>query len=215
MTTLSARAVLLDMDGTLVDSDAVVERLIGEWARRHGLDVDRVVRLSHGRQGHEVMAELLPDRPMEQNHIENRELLARETVETDGIVAIPGAAALLTALADVPHALVTSATLALARARMRAAGLGVPAVAVTADDVTESKPSPEGFLRAARLLGVPGSECVVFEDSRAGVAAGRAAGATVVGVGAASADYGADHVVNDLTDVTVGDDSLSIHLLDR
>lgn len=213
--TIPATAVLLDMDGTLVDSDAVVERLMGRWAAAHGLDVASVLRISHGRQGHEVMAELLPDRPMEQNLVENRELLAAEISETDGIVAIGGAADILAALADVPHALVTSATLPLARARMEAAGLRVPRIAVTADDVTESKPSPAGFLRAAALLGVDPTECVVFEDSRAGIAAGHAAGATVIGVGAAAAEYGPDHVVADLRSTRVEHDPLRIGLFDR
>ena len=215
MVTIPAHAILLDMDGTLVDSDAVVDRLMGRWASAHGLDVDTVLRMSHGRQGHEVMAELLPDRPAEENLADNDELLAAEISDTDGIVEIPGAARLLAAIADVPHALVTSATLPLARARMQSAGLVVPAVAVTADDVTESKPSPAGFLRAAELLDVDPTECVVFEDSRAGIAAGLAAGATVIGVGAAAADYGPDHVVADLTSVNFDGESLRIHPIGR
>ncbi|MCF8611009.1 HAD-IA family hydrolase [Gordonia sp. HY285] len=212
---IPVRAVLLDMDGTLVDSDAVVERLMGRWAAAHGLDVDSVLRISHGRQGHEVMAEFLPDRPMAENLADNEEMLAAEISETDGIVAIAGAAELLDVLADVPHALVTSATLPLARARMGAAGLAVPAVAVTADDITESKPSPCGFLHAAALLGVDPTQCVVIEDSGAGIAAGRAAGATVVGVGAASAAHGPDYVVDDLTAVTVDREPLRVRLVDR
>lgn len=215
MVTIAARAVLLDMDGTLVDSDAVVERLMGRWASSHGLDVDTVLRTAHGRQGHEVMAELLPNRPMAQNLAENDELLKAEISETEGIVEVPGAAEFLAALVDVPHGLVTSATSALAQARMTAAGLPVPDVAVTADDVSESKPNPRGFLRAAQLLDVDPGQCVVFEDSRAGIAAGRAAGATVVGVGEAAAAYGPDYAVGDLTSVTVDGAPLRIHLHDR
>ncbi|MCF8569460.1 HAD-IA family hydrolase [Gordonia sp. HY002] len=215
MLTIPAHAILLDMDGTLVDSDAVVDRLMGRWASAHGLDVDTVLRMSHGRQGHEVMAELLPDRPAEENLADNEELLAAEISDTDGIVEIPGAARLLAALVDVPHALVTSATLPLAQARMTAAGLVVPDVAVTADDVTESKPSPRGFLRAAEILGVDPTRCVVFEDSRAGIAAGLAAGATVIGVGEDVAGYGADHTVADLTSVHFDGESVQIHLIDR
>ncbi|WP_420040317.1 HAD-IA family hydrolase [Gordonia sp. MP11Mi] len=211
---IPVRAVLLDMDGTLVDSAAVVERLMGRWAAAHGLPVDTVLKISHGRQGHEVMAELLPDRPMAENLADNADLLAAEISETDGIVAIAGAADLLAALADVPHALVTSATLPLALARMSAARLAVPEVSVTADDTTESKPSPRGFLHAAALLGVDPTQCVVFEDSGAGIAAGRAAGATVIGVGAASATHGPDYVVDDLTSVTVDHEPLQVCLID-
>ena len=205
---LTARALLLDMDGTLVDSTPVVNRIWSDWALAHGVDVDAVVRAAHGRQGHDVMAEFLPDRPHADNLRQNDEMLAREVAETDGIVEIPGAAAFLASLAAVPHALVTSANVPLAAARMSAAGLAVPAVAVTADDVAESKPAPEGFLKAAAILGVDPADCVVFEDSHAGVAAARAAGMRVIGVGAAAGFHNPDHLVADLTGVAVarGDD---------
>lgn len=88
---LPARALLLDMDGTLVNSDASVERIWRRWAERHGLDGDEVMKVVHGRQGYASMALLLPDRPMEQNYAENARLLAEETADTEGVVAIPGA----------------------------------------------------------------------------------------------------------------------------
>ena len=183
MRTVRAAAVLLDMDGTLVDSTAVVERLWTQWSVDHGVDPARTLAIIHGRQGQESMALLLPDRPREVNIAENRELLARETAELDGVVAIDGAAQLLADLEGLPHALVTSATDALARARMGVSGLRVPAVTVMAENVTASKPDPEGFLAAARALGVEAAECVVVEDSANGVAAGLAAGMQVIGIG--------------------------------
>ncbi|MEZ0091898.1 HAD-IA family hydrolase [Streptacidiphilus sp. EB129] len=201
--TLTGRALLLDMDGTLVDSGAVVARVWGRWADQHGLDIDEVLQVVHGRQGHASMAVLLPGRPMEQNLADNRRMLAEETADTDGIVPIDGADAFLDALAGLPHALVTSADDALARARMGAAGLSLPPVAVTAEHVTRSKPDPEGFHLGARLLGLAPEDCVVFEDSEAGVAAGRAAGMRVVGIGAATHAYGATVTVDDLTQVQV------------
>ncbi|MGF1432207.1 HAD-IA family hydrolase [Kitasatospora sp. LaBMicrA B282] len=182
-TELTVRALLLDMDGTLVNSDAVVERCWRRWAAAHDLDGDHVMSVVHGRQGHLSMAILLPDRPTEQNLAENREMLAAETADTDGVVEVPGAAAFLAALAGHPHALVTSADLALARTRMAAAGLPMPALAVTAESVSASKPDPEGFLKAAAELGVDPADCLVLEDSGAGIAAGRAAGMRVLGVG--------------------------------
>ncbi|MBF0815688.1 HAD family hydrolase [Microbacterium paludicola] len=190
------------MDGTLVDSTAVVERLWLEWTEKQGLDPDAVLALVHGRQATNSMAVLLPDRPVEINLAESREMLARETAETDGVVEIPGAAALLRALKDAPHALVTSADLGLARARMTAAGLDVPEIAVTADDVRASKPHPEGFLRAAEILGITPADCVVFEDSHAGIQAARAAGMRVIGVGAAAVAHDPTHAVADLRQVS-------------
>ncbi|BDZ38999.1 HAD-IA family hydrolase [Microbacterium suwonense] len=162
---IPARAVLLDMDGTLVDSTAVVERLWLEWAQPHGLDPQRVLQVVHGRQGHQSMAILLPERDHAINLAENAEMLAREAADVDGVVAIGGAQQLLSALERHPHAIVTSANVALMTARMEAAGLAVPDLTITAESVTASKPHPEGFLKAASLLGVEPADCVVFEDS--------------------------------------------------
>jgi mannitol-1-/sugar-/sorbitol-6-phosphatase len=202
-TVLTARALLLDMDGTLVDSGPAVQRVWQRWATAHGFDIDTVLRVAHGRQGFATMAELLPDRPMEQNHADNRRMLAEETADTEGVVPIAGAPAFLASLTGLAHALVTSADDALARARMGAAGLELPALAVTAEHVTASKPDPEGFLAGAARLGVAPGDCVVFEDSEAGVAAGLAAGMRVVGVGATAAAHGPTVAVPDLTAVTV------------
>ncbi|MCT9819519.1 HAD-IA family hydrolase [Microbacterium sp. W1N] len=185
--TTSAAALLLDMDGTLVDSHAVVERVWTQWSRDHGIDPERTLSVIHGRQGHESMALLLPERSAAENLAENRELLAAETAQTDGVVAIAGAAALMDDLIGLPHALVTSATVPLAAARMGAAGLRMPDPAITAEDVSASKPDPEGFLLAARRLGVDPAACIVAEDSANGIAAGLAAGMRVIGVGPAAA----------------------------
>lgn len=202
-TTLTARALLLDMDGTIVNSDAVVERCWRAWADEQGLDAEAVMKVVHGRQGYATMAVLLPDRPMELNHADNRRMLAAETADVDGVVPVPGAPAFMAALAALPHALVTSADRGLAEARMGAAGLPMPRVRVTAESVGASKPDPEGFLKGAAHLGFDPADCVVFEDSEAGIAAGKAAGMRVVGVGPRAAAHGPDVAVPDLTHVRV------------
>ncbi|MFF4252216.1 HAD-IA family hydrolase [Streptomyces sp. NPDC001663] len=202
-TVLTARALLLDMDGTLVNSDAVVERIWRRWAERHGLDAGEVMKVVHGRQGYASMAVLLPDRPMEQNLADNARMLAEETADVDGVVAIPGAPEFLASLRGLPHALVTSADVALSAARMAAAGLELPEVRITAESVGASKPDPEGFLKGAAELGVDPKDCIVFEDSAAGIQAGRAAGMRVVGVGARADFHDPDVVVRDLTRVRV------------
>ncbi|MGW7427253.1 HAD-IA family hydrolase [Streptomyces sp. NPDC054813] len=214
-TVLTARALLLDMDGTLVNSDAVVERIWRRWSERHGLDGDEVMKVVHGRQGHASMAVLLPDRPVRQNLVDNARMLTEETADMDGVVEVPGAAAFLASLDGLPHALVTSADVALSTARMAAAGLPLPAVRITAESVGASKPDPEGFLKGAAELGVAAADCVVFEDSGAGIAAGRAAGMRVVGVGARAGVHGPDVVVRDLTGVRVeaaADGSLRVYV---
>ncbi|MFE9438074.1 HAD family hydrolase [Streptomyces sp. NPDC006602] len=212
---LTARALLLDMDGTLVNSDAVVERIWRRWADRQGLAGDEVMKVVHGRQGHASMALLLPGRPMEQNHADNARMLAEETADMDGVVAIPGASRFLASLHGLPHALVTSADVALSTARMAAGGLRLPDVRITAESVGASKPDPEGFLKGAAELGVAPADCVVFEDSGAGIQAGRAAGMRVVGVGPRAGLHGPDALVRDLTEVrveAVGDGTIRLHV---
>lgn len=201
--TIRARAVLLDMDGTLVDSTAVVERLWLAWAEPHGLDREHVLSVVHGRQGHQSMAIMLPERDHAINLRENQEMLATEASDVDGVVEIPGAAALLAALAPFPHAIVTSADVALMNARMGAAELAVPELAVTAERVSASKPDPEGFLLGASLLGVEPADCVVFEDSGAGIQAAHAAGMRVVGIGPHAGAHSPEYHVADLTAVAV------------
>jgi mannitol-1-/sugar-/sorbitol-6-phosphatase len=210
--TIPASAILFDMDGTLVDSSGVVDRVWSEWAVAHGLDPEAVLEVARGRQSHETMAILLPARTAEETHADNLAMVERETSDLEGVVEIVGAGDLLRSLAGTPHALVTSAVGPLARARMETAGLTVPAVAVTAEHVSASKPDPEGFLAAAAALGVAPADCVVFEDSAAGIAAGRSAGMRVVGVGADAARHGADWVVADLSGVRVSIDGDALEI---
>ncbi|KWT59887.1 HAD family hydrolase [Streptomyces albus subsp. albus] len=214
-TPLIARALLLDMDSTIVNSEAVVERCWRRWAAEQGLDADEVLKVVHGRQGWATMAALLPDRPMELNYEDNRRMLEQETADVEGVVPVPGAPAFMAALAQLPHALVTSADRALSDARMGAAGLPMPDVRITAESVSASKPDPEGFLKGAAELGYAPEDCVVFEDSEAGIAAGRAAGMRVVGVGERAAAFGPDVHVRDLREVRVealADGSIALHI---
>ncbi|MFD4835071.1 HAD-IA family hydrolase [Streptomyces uncialis] len=214
-TVLTTRALLLDMDGTLVDSGGPTERVWRRWAAVQGLDGDAVMSVVHGRQGQETMAELLPDRPMEENHRDNARLLAEESADMDGVVPVAGGAEFLASLAAVPYALVTSAPLHLAERRMAAAGLPLPSVRVTAESVGASKPDPEGFLKGAAELGVPAADCVVFEDSEAGIRAGLAAGMQVVGIGPRARAHGPTVQVDDLTRVRVSradDGTVTLHI---
>ncbi|MGW2024305.1 HAD-IA family hydrolase [Streptomyces decoyicus] len=216
-TTLTARALLLDMDSTIVNSEAVVERCWRRWAAEQELDADEVLKVVHGRQGWATMAALLPDRPMELNMADNRRMLAQETSDTDGVVPVPGAPAFMAALATLPHALVTSADIPLSDARMGTAGLPMPAVRITAESVSASKPDPEGFLKGAAELGYAPEDCLVFEDSQAGIEAGRAAGMRVVGVGDRAAAFAPTAQVRDLTGVRVEalpDGMIAVHLTD-
>jgi sugar-phosphatase len=100
--------------------------------------------------------------------------------DVEGIAAIAGVHAFLAALPADRWALVTSAPRELALRRIAAAGLPVPPLMIAAEDVTQGKPAPDCFLLAAARLGVRASDCLVFEDAPAGIAAAEAAGASVL-----------------------------------
>ena len=180
--TVDARAVLCDMDGTLVDSTVVVEQVWSEFAERYGLQVTDVLSTAHGRLTEETVRDHAPD-GFDVRAVSD-ELAAIELVRTAGIVEIPGAGELMRALCLTPAvALVTSAPRELAELRMAVAGVPMPAVSVCAEDVEHGKPDPEGYLKAAHLLGSATNDAVVFEDAEAGIEAALAAGCQVIIVG--------------------------------
>jgi mannitol-1-/sugar-/sorbitol-6-phosphatase len=176
---LSCRAVLFDMDGTLVNSTRVVEHAWGWWAKRHGIPLEAVLSFSHGRPTIATMQHFLPG----WNHTKELDEMARyEETELEGILAVPGAMEVVRALQGHPWAIVTSAWRTLAEARVIAAGLPLPKVIVPVDEIRHGKPDPEGFLCAADRLGVPPEECLVFEDTRPGIEAGLNAGMQVAAI---------------------------------
>ena len=183
-----AEAILCDMDGTLVDSSAVVESMWSSFARDHGMSerFDEIMAYSPGRTGIDTIRRFLPELASEEHDAIHERFAQEEIVRTAGRMAeIPGAAALVTALIDagVPLALVTSAPIELMRVRMQEAGVPIPAVVVSADDVARGKPDPDAYLKAAELLGVPIGSCLVLEDAASGYTAAQRAGAQILLVG--------------------------------
>jgi mannitol-1-/sugar-/sorbitol-6-phosphatase len=167
------------MDGTLVNSTCVVERAWGWWAKRHEIPLEAVLSFSHGRPTIATMEHFLPGWDHAQ---ELEEMDHYEETELEGVVAVPGAMQVVRALQKHPWAIVTSAWRTLALARVTAAAFPIPKVIVSADEIRNGKPDPEGFLRAAELLEVPPEECLVFEDTRPGIDAGMNAGMQVVAI---------------------------------
>ncbi|MFY7065768.1 HAD-IA family hydrolase [Nocardiopsis changdeensis] len=180
-TTVEVEAVLFDMDGTLVDSTAVVEDVWARFATRHGVVLADVLAYSHGRQTKDTLLRFLP--PGHDVDAVAEEIEREETTRTDGITEIPGARRLLELLRGARTAVVTSASRPLAEARLLAAGLPVPEVLVAAEDVAAGKPDPSGYVAAAKRLGVAPDRCLVLEDAEAGILAGLASGAHTLVVG--------------------------------
>jgi mannitol-1-/sugar-/sorbitol-6-phosphatase len=201
MTLIQCGAVLFDMDGVLVDSTPAVARVWTGWARQHGLVPEDVVRQAHGRPSLATIIELLPHGD---HDAENREVERREIEDIADVVALPGALTLLQAIPQNRWAVVTSATRALAKVRLRAAGLPIPKHLVTASELLRGKPFPDPYLKGAEVLGIAPADCIVAEDAASGIRSGKAAGTRVLGLRTTSTDEelltaGADWIADDLS----------------
>ncbi len=202
---LHSDAILFDMDGTLVDSNSVVEAMWADFAATWDLDVAQVLAFSHGTPSIDTLRRFLPsDQDL---HTWLERIGAWEIDHFDDVHPVPGAVELVGALPSHLWAVVTSAIADAARRRLHVTGFPAPSVLVGADDVSRGKPDAEGFVSAAKALGVDPRHCVVFEDSPAGIAAGLAAGCTVVRVGGSTHDEDFDSrviaTVENLEAVTV------------
>lgn len=176
----SYAALLFDMDGTILSSLAAAERIWGAWAARHGVDFEALKHTLHGARASDTIRKLnLPN--VDPEH-EARGIKDAEVADVEGIVPLDGAIDFLATLPPVQWALVTSAPLELAVSRMRAAGIPMPKTAITGESVARGKPAPDCFLLGAERLGVDIRECLIFEDSPAGLAAAHASGADVIAV---------------------------------
>jgi mannitol-1-/sugar-/sorbitol-6-phosphatase len=176
---LHCKAILFDMDGTLLDSSAVIERAWRWWTAKHSIPLEPVMAVQQGRPNKEVLRQFGPQLDIDQ---ESNQFLKFEENDVEGIVPMPGALDAVKVAQQGPWAIVTSADRSLAEVRLKATNIPVPDVFITADAIHHGKPNPECYLLAAQALGVYPVDCVVFEDAVAGVAAGKAAGMRVVGV---------------------------------
>lgn len=186
MTSQFPAAVLVDMDGTLVDTEPYWMSAESELVHSHGGTWTPQDGLTLVGQGLETSAAVLQSRGVALtttqiiDHLTDR-VLAQAKTE---IPWRPGALELLASLhsAGIPLALVTMSMRTLAEHIVQATEKPFFELIVSGDDVENPKPHPEPYLRAADLLGVEITECVAIEDSIPGLASAVASGATVVGV---------------------------------
>ncbi|WP_416260503.1 sugar phosphatase [Gibbsiella quercinecans] len=183
---MECKGFLFDLDGTLVDSLPVVERAWSNWAKGRGLDVQEVLDFIHGKQAITSLRHFMPGASEAEIQREHAVLEQVEAQDTDGVHALPGAAALLARLntLDIPWAIVTSGSVPVATSRLAASGLPRPAVFITAEQVQHGKPEPDPYLLGAERLGLAPQACVVVEDAAAGILSGLAAGCQVIAVNA-------------------------------
>ena len=198
--TLDCQAVLFDLDGVLVDSTSSVLGVLRDWSSSRGVDADALLQASHGRRFVDSLRHVAPhvDATVEAEVLE-----AMVADAASSVSAMPGALDLLRRLPADGWAVVTSASADVALARMRNAGLPVPATLMAADQVAKGKPEPEGYLSAATALGVEPQVCLVIEDAPVGVEAARRAGMRVVAVSTTHdpAELEARWVVDSLEDL--------------
>jgi mannitol-1-/sugar-/sorbitol-6-phosphatase len=197
------RAILFDLDGVLVDSAECIEKTWRKWATDHRLDPDRVIELAHGRRAIETVRLIAPELSAD---AELAALAASEATTSEGVYEITGARELLQHLPAGAWAVVTSGIRSVAEFRLRYTGLPLPAVMICADEIARGKPDPEGYLTAAARLGRSATDCVVVEDTPAGIESARAAGMRVIAI---TTTYlpellsSADAVIARLSDLTV------------
>lgn len=213
----TCEAMLFDMDGVLVDSKALVERLLKRWATSRGIPFSHIDSIYHGRTTVETVRLVAPHLDAEQ---EVRYLDSAEREDTEGLVAFADAAQILAALPEDRWAIVTSAPRATAVSRLKHVGLSLPRVLVSGDDVKNGKPDPEPYRLGAARLGFDPARCVVIEDAPAGIASGRAAGAIVIAVASTfekESLVDADTVVDSLEElsVDVGETLLRVSVSER
>ncbi len=213
---VSCSALLFDLDGVLIDSTHVINRVWAHWATEHGFDPEEVVRNAHGRPSLSTVRDYLPDADHE---LANREVEQKEIADTEGVVPLPGARELLAPLPENRWTIVTSCTRPLAEARLGAAKITISRKIVTSSDVQNGKPHPEPFLKAASVLGFAPGDCIVVEDAPAGIRGGKAAGARVIGIrttlpDSVLADAGADWILTSCADISadVTGDKLNLTL---
>lgn len=200
---MSVRALLFDLDGTLVDSEREsAEAMARALASGQGIQIVQADRdFIVGRswvQIYEKLCTRYADLTWTREELIAATAVRREEVFAEvGLTILPGAREAVRRFAHLELAIVTGSSRVEMGQALDALGLASCfTLTIASEDVATSKPAPDGYLQAAERLGVAASECLVIEDSQAGIAAGLAAQMSVVAVAVgnyAEHDQGAAH----------------------
>ena len=205
-------AFLFDLDGTLVDSERQCAEAVARTLAKMGRQItpeERRFVVGHGWNEIHALLERTEALGLTRDELILRAGGEREKiVEEQGLVVLPGGVELLRAAheAGLEVAIVSGSSRHEIADAIRLLGIeGQVPFFVGAEDVTRGKPAPDGYLLAANELGVAPEDCIVLEDSTAGIAAGIAAGMVVVATSAANfaqqVQDAAHHVVGSLAEV--------------
>jgi len=175
------KAFIFDLDGTLVDSAAIVELVMRRWCRENEIEYALLEDSSRSSRTEDTVRSVAPhlDCKCEAEKIE-----AIEREELKNLKEIRGASAFLKRLPERQWALATSSDSLTAKAKLHATGMPFPSVLIGGDQVDSGKPHPEAYLSAAAGLKLSPGDCLAFEDSDTGISSAVAAGCRVMVVGA-------------------------------
>ena len=178
----SFKALIFDLDGTLVDSSEVVRKVMETWCLKHNIPLQLVLDVCHGGRTEDTVSLVAPHLCTKSEAAEIERL---ESTTLDGLMPISGADRFLNDMAPHVWAIVTSSSMLTAKPKLEACRMLIPPVFITAEsvDYDYGKPHPEPFLMAARELGIEPAECLVFEDADNGVNSALAAGCRVIIIG--------------------------------
>lgn len=200
---------LFDLDGVLIDSERLYTKIWEAIEQQWPTGIENFAYKIKGTTLEDILDHYFPDDKVRQE-------VVKELYRLEGMMIYgpkPGAIELIESLRarEIPVALVTSSN----DLKMQHLWNDMPGfkemfdVIITGDEVAHSKPNPEGYLTAARSIGVDPKRCVVFEDSLQGVKAGKAAGAFVVGVSgtlkAEDIEPYSDMIVSSLENIDIDD----------
>jgi len=179
MTDFYCEGILFDLDGVLIDSDAVFDKHWQRWAAQKQVSFAHIAAVHHGIPAIRTIGIVAPhlDAAAEAEEFERI-----ASTDMQGLRAFDGAYELLDALPKRKWAIATSSPRSMAIPRLEFLGLPVPDAVITIDDVRQGKPAPDPYIEAARALGLAPNRCIVIEDAPAGIEAARTAGATVIAV---------------------------------